>query len=287
MTNERRHDVAQFLPDATRVPLTLQSLSLTDLGTSCSPLTQNGTKILNPCGLIANSFFTGTWVTAVINVSMPRLNFETYPAPSLTDTFALSGSSIPNLQMDETGISWPTDRSYKFKQVEGFQYSAVPNQNTTCAQVKLPSGCKYYWDPKALQGYLFNYPNQANVQYLYQSYPAQISPIKGVTDEHFIVWMRVAALPTFRKLYGKINGNFKAGDTITFTIVANFEVRSFAGAKSLVITTASQFGGKNPGLGLAFIVVGSLSMFLGLVFILKQLIMPRSLGDPKLLNWER
>ena len=239
-----------------------QNMGLSDLGTQCSPLTTNGSLILNPCGLIANSFFTDTY------------------------TLSYSGNNIANLNMDETDISWPTDRSYKFKQVEGFQYAAVPSSNTTCASVKISSPCKYYRD-KAGQGYLFYYPNDANVQYLYETYPQHISPLKGVSDEHFIVWMRVAALPNFRKLYGRINGDFKSGDTISFTVTANFEVRSFGGAKSLVITTASQFGGKNPGLGLAFIVVGSLSMFLGLVFILKQLIVPRSLGDPKLLDWER
>ena len=36
-----------------------QNMGLSDLGTQCSPLTQNGSLILNPCGLIANSFFTG------------------------------------------------------------------------------------------------------------------------------------------------------------------------------------------------------------------------------------
>jgi hypothetical protein len=235
-----------------------QNMGLSDLGTQCSPLTTNGSLILNPCGLIANSFFT--------------------------DTYSLNHA---NLKMDETDISWPTDRSYKFKQVEGFQYAAVTSSDTTCATAKISSPCKYYLDKITGQGYLFYYPNDADVQYLYESYPQHISPLKGVADEHFIVWMRVAALPNFRKLYGRINGNFKSGDTLSFVVVANFEVRSFGGAKSLVITTASQFGGKNPGLGLAFIVVGSLSMFLGLVFVLKQLIMPRSLGDPKLLNWER
>ena len=30
-------------------------------------------------------------------------------------------------------------------------------------------------------------------------------------DPHFIVWMRTAGLPDFRKLWGKIDGGLKAG----------------------------------------------------------------------------
>ena len=33
-----------------------------------------------------------------------------------------------------------------------------------------------------------------------------------VTDPHFIVWMRTAGLPNFRKLYGEIGETLEAGD---------------------------------------------------------------------------
>ena len=70
-----------------------------------------------------------------------------------------------------------------------------------------------------------------------------------MTNEHFIVWMRTAGLPSFRKLYGKIDGNFKAGDKLVFNITANYEVRSFDGKKTLVISQNGEFGGQNPYLG--------------------------------------
>lgn len=57
--------------------------------------------------------------------------------------------------------------------------------------------------------------------------------LQGVTNEHFIVWMRTAALPQFRKLYGKINTDIPAGTTLTFKTDAYFEVASFGGKKSL------------------------------------------------------
>ena len=38
------------------------------------------------------------------------------------------------------------------------------------------------------------------------------------SDEHFIVWMRTAALPNFRKLYGRLQYDLPAGETLDITI---------------------------------------------------------------------
>ena len=116
-------------------------------------------------------------------------------------------------------------------------------------------------------------------------YPQQISPIKGVTDEHFIVWMRTAGLPTFRKLYGRLNYNIKAGATLRFKITANYQVGSFSGQKALVISTVGQFGGKNPFLGIAYVVVGAISLLLGFLFGLKHYFNPRKFADTSKLHW--
>eukprot|EP01033_Poteriospumella_lacustris_P007666 gene7665-5513_t len=80
------------------------------------------------------------------------------------------------------------------------------------------------------------YQNHRTVQYLYETYDDIISPIKGVTDEHFINWMTTAGLPRFRKLYGKIDQDITAGTTWTFNMTLNFEVRSYGASKSLVLT---------------------------------------------------
>ena len=63
-------------------------------------------------------------------------------------------------------------------------------------------------------------------------------------DEHFIVWMRLAGVPHFRKLYGRIEQpNLKKGDVLKFVIHNNFEVASFKGRKALW-NWNSVFGGK-------------------------------------------
>uniref|UniRef100_A0A9I9DJ99 ALA-interacting subunit n=1 Tax=Cucumis melo TaxID=3656 RepID=A0A9I9DJ99_CUCME len=106
-------------------------------------------------------------------------------------------------------------------------------------------------------------------------------------QEDLIVWMRTAALPTFRKLYGKIEADFEANDIITVVIENNYNTYSFGGKKKLVLSTTSWIGGKNDFLGIAYLSVGGLCLFLAITFILLYVIKPRPLGDPSYLSWNR
>jgi hypothetical protein len=132
----------------------------------------------------------------------------------------------------------------------------------------------------------YKYPDDATVMYLYESYSKIVKASEGVKNEHFIVWMRTAGLPTFRKLYGKISTDLKKGDVVSFSVNNNFNVDSFSGKKSLVISTVSWFGGKNPFLGQSYIVVGAICIALAVVFGVKHMVSPRKLGDTKYLVWK-
>lgn len=192
-------------------------------------------------------------------------------------------ASTNNFILDEQGISWISDRDVKFAQVDGFK-KAKATESDTCSNLLGVEPCEQYTDSNG-QLWLYYYPNDETTQYLHESFPMVINPLEGVLNEHFIVWMRTAGLPTFRKLYGKIHSDLKKGDTLTFTVTNNFEVESFDGSKAIVLSTLGKFGGKNSFLGISYIVVGSIALLLGVLFAAKQLISPRVLGDTRYLGW--
>ena len=115
------------------------------------------------------------------------------------------------------------------------------------------------------------------VQYINDTYPGIVS---NVDDEHFIVWMRPAALPNFRKLYAVINKGLTVNQKISFDVAANFPVSGYGGTKAIVVTTLSFLGGKNAFIGGAYLVVGFLCLGAAALFAVKQAVLPgRKLGD--------
>ncbi|CAE7892592.1 ALIS1 [Symbiodinium sp. KB8] len=203
--------------------------------TNCDPLVKDdlagfgygcGSRLLHPCGLIANSMFNDT--------------FDFGLDASIGDKFK------------DTDIAWETDVKQKFKAVAPRE--RVDNQNSHF--------------------------------FLSQMYPGVFPPGKAnIENEHFIVWMRVAALPTFRKLYGRIEKDLKKGDKITVQVHNRFNVAAFKGKKSLVLSTTSFLGGKNPFLGIAYITVGFVCIALAAAFALKSAFQPRATGDTQYLQW--
>ena len=84
-------------------------------------------------------------------------------------------------------------------------------------------------------------------------------------NEHFINWMKIAPLPNFRKLYGKIDQDINKGE-ILFLIWDRFKVDEWDGEKKIVLSTAGRLGGKNTVLGIVFIVAGVFCFVCSLVF---------------------
>lgn len=65
-----------------------------------------------------------------------------------------------------------------------------------------------------------------------------------------------------------------------------FDVTEYGGTKAILISTRTVVGGKNPFLGIAYIVVAGICVILGVVFTVTHLIKPRKLGDHTYLSWD-
>lgn len=161
--------------------------------------------------------------------------------------------------MSETGIAWDSDLKHKFKN---------PDTRDTSTYV-----------------YLDELPQYSDILTAPPSSDPQAAGT-GVLNEHFVVWMRTAGLPTFRKLYGRIEEDLQQGRKLQFTINNNFDSESFKGSKKLVLSTTSWLGGKNPFLGYAYMVVGAVCLLLAALFFIKQKTSPRDLGDTAYLVWK-
>lgn len=59
------------------------------------------------------------------------------------------------------------------------------------------------------------------------------------------------------------------------TTTTDFNVKLYGGTKSIVISTTTVMGGRNPFLGIAYIVVGGLCVLLGAIFAVRHLFKPR------------
>ncbi|KAB2579579.1 hypothetical protein BFW01_g4816 [Lasiodiplodia theobromae] len=112
------------------------------------------------------------------------------------------------------------------------------------------------------------------------------NPIPDISqDEGFMVWMRTAGLPTFSKLAMRNDNETMTVARYQIDIQDNFNVTAYGGTKSILISTRTVMGGKNPFLGIAYVVVGGICIVLGTLFTATHLIKPRKLGDHTYLTW--
>ncbi|TVY82402.1 Meiotically up-regulated protein [Lachnellula suecica] len=189
----------------------------------------------------------GLAANSLFNDTFTNITLLTVPATQ-------EGVATPDSQeynMTNKGISWSSDKA-------------------------LYGASQYDWSKVAVP------PNWADTYgdtYTNDSHPDLVN------DEEFQVWMRLAGLPTFSKLALRNDTTDMISGLYQVTIQSNFKVTEYGGTKAVVLSTRTVMGGKNPFLGIAYIVVGGICIVLGVLFTVTHLIRPRKLGDHTYLSW--
>ena len=167
---------------------------------------------------------------------------DTFTKPVLLN---VEGSTSPNrtYNMTNKGIAWSSDKALYGKTKYSYADIAVP-------------------------------PNWIN-QYPNGEYSDDFPPPDLDTFEEFQVWMRSAGLPAFSKLAMRNDHEPMACGTYQIDISQNFNVTTYGGTKSILLSTRSVMGGKNPFLGIAYVVVGGICIVLGALFTVAHLVKPR------------
>ncbi|XP_051565597.1 cell cycle control protein 50C-like isoform X3 [Myxocyprinus asiaticus] len=137
------------------------------------------------------------------------------------------------------GIAWYTDKNVKFR-------NPPTNETFTLHQAFEGTTLPFFWQHPVYELDTKDHNNN------------------GFINDDLIVWMREAAFPNFKKLYGVLNraqepfadglpyGNY------TISISYNFPVEPFRGQKEVVISTVTWFGGQNHFLPIAYLVTSGL-----------------------------
>eukprot|EP00803_Ostreobium_quekettii_P001151 evm.model.scf_354.4 EVM.evm.TU.scf_354.4 scf_354:24385-27447(-) len=185
--------------------------------------------IVNPCGLLAWSYFNDTFDAAIVARDGPGTLERPLP-----------------LVISADDISWEWDRKYLYGDFETTNFNTIPE----------------YRGGMSIDGLVSN-------------------------ESRFHTWMRVAATPNVRKLYGEINRDLSAGDQVNFTVLNRYNTYGFDGKKYIILSNMNWTGGRNILLGVVYMTVGGLSAMVSMIILAGELRHKRPFGDLNCVTWNR
>jgi len=277
----------------------------------CHPFTETNSRVNYPCGLVAKSVFNDSFVlvrrgpekggdwqlvdidTAASTIAWPadtqgtfrNLDPEAKMIGGVENQIHLNmwiNRLFPPVECRQVVVS--SERPYVPVQV-AMRQERVPASNTREARTVDVVDCKGYM---SIESGVEPEPT-CNFVRLGQNFTCEgdyrLVRMKdwGIESGHFIVWMRIAGLPTFRKVFGRVDEPLKAGSTLRVHFSNHFPVKRYHGRKSVVVSTASSLGGRNDFLGYGYLAAGCCNLIFGVAFLWRHLAHPRPLGKISLL----
>jgi len=106
-------------------------------------------------------------------------------------------------------------------------------------------------------------------------------------NEHFLVWMREAAVANFWKLWGKIEEDIPAGTKLKFKIANRYNSYGYDGKKFVILSTTTWLGGKNEPLWVMTILTGIFSGAVAAYFLYVHMYHVREFADISYLSWKQ
>ncbi|OBS82167.1 hypothetical protein A6R68_23844, partial [Neotoma lepida] len=156
---------------------------------------------------------------------------------TITLSYNLNSSINIEVPMLKNGLTWWTDKYVKFRN---------PRSSDLARSAKPPHWAKPIYE--------LDTEDPGN---------------NGFINEDFIVWMRTAAFPTFKKLYRRLNRVHYFGEGLPAVTV-------FHGEKSVVLCTLTWIGGGGLFLGLTYTVTGALTLLASFAILAIHLMLKRS-----------